>query len=112
MNAQWKSRDPEGFAAQELRRKNYFERKTTAKVQKVSVALPVLQCKMFIDSENELFHDDPYNTDLTALWSLNDGVKLSVPCIAAVAAPTRQRNVIIIAGDTVSELQQNAISVL
>ena len=44
-----KLRDPEGFAAQELRRKHYFETKRKGKIPKASVALPVLQCKMFID---------------------------------------------------------------
>ena len=42
--AKWKLRDPEGFAAQELRRKHYIEMKTKCKILRASVALPVLQC--------------------------------------------------------------------
>ena len=63
LREKWKLRDPEGFATQELRRKNYFEMKKKGKVPKVSLALPVLQCKMFFDSKSELFYDDPYDTD-------------------------------------------------
>ena len=44
-----KLRDPEGFATQGLRRNDYIEMKKIGKVPKVSLALPVLQCKMFID---------------------------------------------------------------
>ena len=95
-----------------LRRNNYFEMKRKSKIPKASVALPVLQCNMLFDSENELFYDDPCDTDLTASWPLNDGVELSVPSIAVVAAPTCQRKGMIIAGDTISEFEQNAISVL
>ena len=97
-------RDPDGFAAQEMRHNNYMEMKRKGNVPKASVALPVLQCKMFIDSENELFYDDPYVAGPTSCGSLNDGVELTVPRIVAVAAQTRHQKVIIIAGDTVSEL--------
>ena len=90
-----------GFASEERRRKTYIEMKRTCKIPKASVARPVLQCKMLIDSANELFYDDSYDTDLTASWSLNDGVELSVPRIAVVAAPTRQRMGVII--DTIFE---------
>ena len=37
--------------------------KKTRKVTKVTVAMPVLQCKMFFDSEIEMFYDDPYDVD-------------------------------------------------
>ena len=51
--------DPAGFAAQEARRKLYSEMKAKGKIKKISVAMPVLACKGFIDTENEQFYDDP-----------------------------------------------------
>ena len=47
LRERWKLRDSEGFAALELRRKHYFEMKRKGQIPKASVALPVLQCKMF-----------------------------------------------------------------
>ena len=52
LHERWELRDPEGSAAQELRRKNYFEMKRKGKIPKASIALPVLQYNMFFDSEN------------------------------------------------------------
>ena len=81
-------RDPEGFAAQELRRQKFVEMKRKGEIPKVSVALQVLQCKMFLDSENELFYDDPYDAGYpTASWSLDHGAELSVPQVAVFAIP-------------------------
>ena len=60
---------------------------------------------MFLDSENELFYDDPYDAeDPTVSWSLDHDAELSVPQVAAFATPTRQRTGIIITGDIISEL--------
>ena len=39
--------------------------KRKGKIPKASVALPVIQCKMLFDSENELFDHDPYDTDFS-----------------------------------------------
>ena len=105
-------RDPEGFAAQELRRKQILEMKRKGKISKYSVALPVLQCKMFFDFGNELFYDDPRDTDPTGSRSSADSVELSFPQVAAFSAPTRQRKLIIIEGDIIFGFEQNAISVL
>ena len=58
-----KLRDPECFATQELRRKNYIEMKKKVKVRNCLGALLVLRCKMLVDEKNELFYDDPYDTD-------------------------------------------------
>ena len=58
--AKRKLRDPEGFVAQELRSSKYVDMKINCKIQKTSLALPVLRCNMVLDSENELFYDDPY----------------------------------------------------
>ena len=73
-------RDPVGFATQELRRKNYFEMKRKGTVIKASVAMPVLQCKIFVDSENDVFYDDPYDIDdPTVSWSLGQGAESPAP---------------------------------
>ena len=104
-----KLRDPEGFAAQELRRKHYVDMKNNCKIQKASVALPVLQCQMFLDSENELFYDDPYDADDPAIfWLLGQGGERPALQIAAAAVPTCQQRGIIITGDAVAELVRNA----
>ena len=71
--------------------------------------MPVLQCNMFLDSEIELLYDDPYIAGPTSSGSLNDGVESMVPRIVAAAAPTRQQKGIIIANDTVSELEPNTV---
>ena len=105
-------RDPEGFAAQDLRRNNFIEMNRKSKIPKTAVALPVLQCKMFFDLGNELFYDDPRDTDPTVSWSSADSVELSFPQVAAFSAPTRQRKFIIIEGDIIFGFEQNAISVL
>ena len=64
---------------------------------------------MFLNSDNKLFYDDRYIRDPASSGSLINGVELTVPCIVAVAAPTREQKGIIIAGDTASELQQHAV---
>ena len=71
-HAKLKLRDPEGFVAQELRSTKYVEMKKNCKIQKTSLALPVLRCNMFLDSENELFYDDPYGIrNPTVAWLLD-----------------------------------------
>ena len=47
-----KLRDPECFATQELRRKNYIEMKKKVKVRNCLGALLVLRCKMLVDEKN------------------------------------------------------------
>ena len=59
-----------------------------------------------------MFYDDRYIGDPASSGSLNNGVELTVPCIVAVAARTREQKGSIIAGDTASELQQHAVCVL
>ena len=60
-------------------------------------ALRVLQCKMFLDSENELFYDYPYDTDDSFVdWSLKWKDERVVPQLAAAAVPTCQQKGIII----------------
>ena len=82
-------RDPVGFATQELRRKNYFEMKQMGNVTKASVAMSVLQCNMLIDSENEMFYDDPYDIDdPTVSWSLGQGDESAARQVAVAAVPT------------------------
>ena len=61
LRERWKLRDLEGFAAQELRWKNYIEIRRKGKIPKASVALPVLHCKLFIDSENVFVYDYSYD---------------------------------------------------
>ena len=63
LHANWKLRDTVVFALQEMRRKIYFEMKQLGKVTKASVAMPVLPCKMLVDSENELSYDNPFDID-------------------------------------------------
>ena len=48
LRAKLKLRDPVGFATQELQRKSYLEMKRKGTVTKASVAMPVLQCNMFL----------------------------------------------------------------
>ena len=103
LRARLQLRDPEGFAAQELRRKHFLEMTRTGKIQKNSVAL--------LDSGNELFYDDPYDAeDPMVSWSLDHDAELSVPQVAVFATPTRQPNGII-TNYIFSELQQTAIAV-
>ena len=69
-------------------------------MSKTSVALPVLQCTMFVDSENELFYDDLYEFDGPSVaWSLDYNVELSAPQFAAAAIPICQQKGIIISRD-------------
>ena len=56
---------------------------------------------VLLDSENKMFYDDRYILDPASSGSLINGVELTVPCIVAVAAPTREQKGIIIAGDPV-----------
>ena len=38
-----------------------------------TMALPALACKWFLDTENEWFHDDPYDTDDPSMsWALEE----------------------------------------
>ena len=37
--------------------------KKKGKIVKAPVAMPALACKMFLDSENETFYDDPSDVD-------------------------------------------------
>ena len=79
LRARWQLRDPEGFAAQELRRKQIFEKNREGTIPKISVALPVLQCKMFLDSENGLFYHDPCDIrNPTVAWLLDRDVEQSI----------------------------------
>ena len=53
--------------------------------------MPVLQCIIFLDSENELFYDDPYDVDdPTISWLLGQGDERPAPQIAAAAVSTCQ----------------------
>ena len=73
----------------------------------------VLQWKMFIDSENELFYDDPYDADDPAIfWLFRQGGERLALQIAAAAVPTCQQRGIIITGDTVAQLVFNAAAIL
>ena len=66
--------------------------KKKVKVPKVSLALPVLQCKMFIDSKNELFYDDPYDADdFVVDWSFKEKDNCAARHLAAAAVPTCQQ---------------------
>ena len=104
-HAKWKLRDPEGFVAQELRSTKYVEMKKNGKIQKTSLALPVLRYNMFLDSENELFYDDPHDIRNQAVaWLLDQDVEPSAPRFAAAAIPTCHQRGIIISGHTISEL--------
>ena len=94
-------------SAQEL-----IEMKKQGKISKVSLALQVLQCNMFIDSKNELFYDDPYDTDVFVVdWSLKENDNRAAQHPAAAAVPTCQQTEIIITGETISELEYNAMLV-
>ena len=105
VQAKWKLRDPDGFATQELRRKNYFEMKRKDKVIGPSVAMPVLQFKMFLYSKNEFFDDDPHDIDDPAVsWSLGKGEVLSTPQVAAAAVPTSRLQGIVVTGDAVAQI--------
>ena len=100
-------RDPESFAAQELRRKSYLEMKRKGKIPKTSVALQVLQCKMVLDSECALFYDDPYGVeDPTVARSPDPNAALSAPRVEAAAIPTCQQRGIIISGDIICAFEQ------
>ena len=80
--------------------KNYVEMKQWRKVTKASVAMQVLQCRMFIDLENEMFYDDPYNIDdPTVSWSLGQGDESP-----ARTSQLPQQQGIIITCDTVAQL--------
>ena len=60
---------------------------------------------MFLDLENELLYDDPYDIDdPTVAWSLNQKVEFFAPRFAAAAIPTCQQKGIIISCDIISEL--------
>ena len=75
--------------------------------------MPVLQCKMFIDSKNELFYDDPYKIDApAAFWFLGKGEVHSSPQVAAAAVPTSRLQGIVVTGDTVAQIAQSAISIM
>ena len=59
----WKLRDPAGFEAQEERRRRYLLMKKNGTVMsKAAIALPALACKWFLETENEWFNDDRYDT--------------------------------------------------
>ena len=108
----WKLRDPIGFAAQEARRKHYLEMKKKGGVSKASEVMPVLQCKLFFDSENETFYDDPYDIDdPTVSWSLEQGNARQAPQFAAAAVPIPKHG-IIITGAIVAQLVLSATSIL
>ena len=97
LRAKLKLRDPDGFAAQELTRNNYYEMNRRGKVTGQSVAMPVLQFNMFFDSKNELFYDDPYDIDdPAASWSLGKGEVHSSPQVAAAAVPTSRLQGIVV----------------
>ena len=60
---------------------------------------------MFLDSENELFYDDPYNTDDPIVdWCLIDTDKRVARQLAGAAVPICQHKGVIITGETISEL--------
>ena len=64
MRDAWKLRDPARFAAQEERRRFHNELKSKGKVKrKTTIALPALACTWFLDTPNERFYDDPYDTE-------------------------------------------------
>ena len=75
--------------------------------------MPVLQCKMFIDSKNEFFYDDPSDIDDPAVsWFLGKGEVHSTPQVAAAAVPTARLQGIVVTGDTVAQIPQPAISII
>ena len=79
--------------------------KRKGKVTGPSVAMPVLQCKMFIDSKNELFYDYPYDIDdPAASWFLCKGEVHSTPQVAAAAVPTFRLQGIVVTGDAVAQI--------
>ena len=68
---------------------------------------------MFLDSENELVFDDPYDTDDSIVgWSLKETDKRVLRQLAAAAIPACQQKGIIISRETISELEYNAVLVL
>ena len=86
-----KALPPKNFGAIIIEMKKHW------KVPKVSLALPVVQCKMFFDSKNELFYDDPDDTDdFIVEWFLTEKDKHVARHLAAAAVPTCQQKGIII----------------
>ena len=67
---------------------------------------------MFIDSKNELFYDDPYDTDdfVVDCFLKENGFR-AARHLAAAAFPTCQQKGVVIAGETISELEYNAMLV-
>ena len=62
------------------RTKLYSEMKKKGKIVKTAVAMPSLACKMFLDSENETFYDEPYAIDDSSVsWSLDADGKCQTP---------------------------------
>ena len=60
---------------------------------------------MFLDSENELFYDDPYNADDSIVdWFLKETDEHVARHFAAAAVPTCQQQGIIITGIIISKL--------
>ena len=74
--------------------------------------MPVLHCKMFLDSEKELFYDDPYDIDdPTVSWLLGQGAYSPAQQIAAAAVPIPKHG-IIIAGAIIAQLVLSTTSIL
>ena len=86
--------------------------KKIRKVTNATVAMPVLQCNRFVDSENEILFDDPYDVaDPTVSWSLGQGNECRAPQSAIAALPIPKR-CIIITGATIAQIVISAKSVL
>ena len=72
--------------------------KKNGKVKKTAaVALLALASKLFLETENQCFYDDPYDTcDFIVEWSFNEKDKHAARRLAAAAVPTCQQQGIII----------------
>ena len=72
--------------------------------------MQIIQCKMCLDSECELFYDDAYDVeDPTIARSLDPNAAPSAPRVEAADIPTCPQRGIIISGNIISEFKQNAI---
>ena len=68
---------------------------------------------MFLDSENELFYDHPYDTvDSIVDWSQRGNDERVAPQLAVAAVSTCQQKGVISTGETISKFECNAIVVL
>lgn len=119
ISEQLKIQNPDGFAAQEERRRFYNETKKKGNIVKTAIAMLVLAFKRFLNSENETFYEDPCDVNddpyagvdfcKIAIQQLQAEIYDIKNCVstATAAVPSSKRRMII-SGVTPTELVASA----